>query len=83
MMVLRMLGTTVYAFDNLTPNGLMHVHRLGPRASKLSHNVYHTCMLRDLQILTQVFLNFTITQLAHSNITTFISQNNYQVLKLS
>ena len=27
MMVLRMLGTTVYASDNLTPNGLMHVHR--------------------------------------------------------
>ena len=29
MMALRMLGTTVYASDNLTPNGLMHVHRLG------------------------------------------------------
>ena len=46
-----------------------------PYVSKLSHNFYHTCMLRDLPTLTQVFLNFTITQLAHSNITTFISQN--------
>ena len=36
-----------------------------PHASNLSHNVYHTCMLRDLQTSTQVFLNFTITQLAH------------------
>ena len=35
-----------------------------PHASKLSHNVYHTCMLRDLRTLTQVFLNFIITQLA-------------------
>ena len=26
--------------------------------------VHHTCMLRDLQTSTQVFLNFTITQLA-------------------
>ena len=31
-------------------------------ASNLSHNVHHTCMLRDLPTLTQVFLNFTITQ---------------------
>ena len=29
MMVLRMFGTTVYASGNLTPNELMHVHRLG------------------------------------------------------
>ena len=35
-----------------------------PHASNLSHNVYHTCMLRDLPTSTQVFLNFTITQLA-------------------
>ena len=49
-----------------------------PHASNLSHNVHHTCMLRESQTLTQVFLNFTINQLAHSNITTFISQNNYQ-----
>ena len=27
--VLRMFGTTVYASGNLTPNELMHVHRLG------------------------------------------------------
>ena len=33
-----------------------------PHASNLSHNGYHTCMLRDLQTSTQVFL--TITQLA-------------------
>src|SRR4051812_45998051 len=26
--------------------------------------VHHTCMLRDLQTSTQVFLNFTITQLS-------------------
>ena len=32
-------------------------------ASNLSHNVHHTCMLRDLPTLTQVFLNFIITQL--------------------
>ena len=35
-----------------------------PHTSNLSHNGYHTCMLRDLQTSTQVFLNFTITQLA-------------------
>ena len=35
-----------------------------PHASNLSHNVHHTCMLRDLPTLTQVFLNFIITQLA-------------------
>ena len=35
-----------------------------PHASNLSHNVYHTCMLRGLATLTQVFLSFTITQLA-------------------
>ena len=33
-------------------------------ASNLLHNGYHTCMLRDLQTPTQVFLKFTITQLA-------------------
>ena len=35
-----------------------------PHASNLLHNGYHTCKLRDLQTSTQVFLNFTITQLA-------------------
>ena len=35
-----------------------------PHASNLSHNVYHTCMLRDLQTSTQAFLKFTTTQLA-------------------
>ena len=35
-----------------------------PHVSNLLHNVYHTCMLRDLQTSTQVFLNFTTTQLA-------------------
>ena len=35
-----------------------------PHASNLSQNVHHTCMLRDLPTLTQVFLNFIITQLA-------------------
>ena len=35
-----------------------------PHASNLSHNVHHTCMLWDLPTLTQVFLNFIITQLA-------------------
>ena len=35
-----------------------------PNVSNLSHNGYHTCMLRDLKTSTQVFLNFTITQLA-------------------
>ena len=35
-----------------------------PHASNLSHNIHHMCMLRDLPTLTQVFLNFIITQLA-------------------
>ena len=35
-----------------------------PHASNLSHNVHRTCMLLDLPTLTQVFLNFIITQLA-------------------
>ena len=35
-----------------------------PHATNLSHNFYHTCMLRDLPTSTQVFLNFIITQLA-------------------
>ena len=35
-----------------------------PHASNFSQNVYHMCMLRDLQSSTQVFLNSTITQLA-------------------
>ena len=34
-----------------------------PHASNFSHNVHHTCMLRDLPTLAQVFLNFIITQL--------------------
>ena len=39
-------------------------HQRTPHASNLSHNVHHACMLRDLPTLTQVFLNFIITQLA-------------------
>ena len=35
-----------------------------PHATNLLHNFYHTCMLRDLQTLTQVSLKFTTTQLA-------------------
>ena len=35
-----------------------------PQATNLSQNFYHTCMLRDLQTSTQVFINFTTTQLA-------------------
>ena len=35
-----------------------------PHVSNLLHNIYHTCMLRDLQTSIQVFLNFIITQLA-------------------
>ena len=35
-----------------------------PHVSNLLHNVYHTCMLQDLQTSTQVFLKFTTTQLA-------------------
>ena len=35
-----------------------------PHASNLLHNGYHTCMLRDLQTLTQALLKFTITLLA-------------------
>ena len=54
-----------------------------PHVSNLSHNGHHTCMLRDLQTSTQVFLKFTTTQIACSNITTFISQNNYQLSNFS
>ena len=32
-----------------------------PHASNLLYNGYHTCMLRDLQTSTQVFLKFIIT----------------------
>ena len=35
-----------------------------PQVSNLLHNVYHTCMLWDLQTSTQAFLKFTTTQLA-------------------
>ena len=35
-----------------------------PHAINLLHNFYHTCILRDLPTSTQVFLNFTATQLA-------------------
>ena len=44
-------------------------------ASNLSHNGYHTCMLRDFQTSTQVFLQSTTTHQHDSNITIFISQN--------
>ena len=40
------------------------VNQRTPHVSNLLHNVYHTCMLRDLQTSTQVFLKFTTTQLA-------------------
>ena len=46
-----------------------------PHASNLSHNGYHTCMLRDLQTSTQVSLQSTTTNQHDSNITIFISQN--------
>ena len=39
-------------------------NQITPHVSNLLHSVYHTCMLRDLQTSTQVFLNFTTTQLA-------------------
>ena len=39
-------------------------NQITPHVSNLLHNVYHTCMLRDLQTSTQVFLKFTTTQLA-------------------
>ena len=39
-------------------------NQITPHVSYLLHNVYHTCMLWDLQTSTQVFLNFTTTQLA-------------------
>ena len=39
-------------------------NQITPNVSNLLHNVYHTCMLRDLQTSTQAFLNFTTTQLA-------------------
>ena len=39
-------------------------NQITPHVSNLLHNIYHMCMLRDLQTSTQVFLNFTTTQLA-------------------
>ena len=46
---------------------------------RLRHiTVHHTCMLRESQTLTQVFLKFTITYQHDSNITIFISQNNHK-----
>ena len=39
-------------------------NQITPHVSNLLHNVYHTCMLRDLQTSTQVFFKFTTTQLA-------------------
>ena len=39
-------------------------NQITPHVSNLLHNVYHTCMLRDLQTSTQAFLKFTTTQLA-------------------
>ena len=39
-------------------------NQITPHVSNLLHNVYHTCMLRDLQTSTQAFLNLTTTQLA-------------------
>ena len=37
--------------------------------------IHHTCMLRDSQTITQVFLKFTTTYQHDFNITIFISQN--------
>ena len=59
---------------------LIRMHKHGTlHVSNLLHNFNHTCMLRDLPTSTQVFLNFIIIHQHDSNITTFISQNNYQV----
>ena len=38
-------------------------NQITPHVSNLLHNVYHTCMLRDLQTSTQALLKFTTTQL--------------------
>ena len=46
-----------------------------PHVSNLLHNVYHTCMLRDLQTSTQVSLQSTTSHQHDCNITIFISQN--------
>ena len=53
-------------------------NQITPHVSNLLHNIYHTCMLRDLQTLTQVFLKLTTTYQHDSNITIFISQNNHK-----
>ena len=39
-------------------------NQITPHVSNLLHNVYHTCMLRDLKTSTQAFLKFTTTELA-------------------
>ena len=58
-------------------------NQITPHVSNLLHNGHHMWMLQDLQTSTPVFLKFTTTKLAHFNITTFISQNNYQVSNFS
>ena len=45
--------------------------------------VHHTCMLRDSQTSTKVFLKFTTTLQHDSNITISISQNNHQASNFS
>ena len=39
-------------------------NQITPHVLNLLHNDHHTCMLRDLQTSTQVFLKFTTTHLA-------------------
>ena len=39
-------------------------NQITPHVSNLLHNVYHTCMLWNLQTSTQALLKFTTTQLA-------------------
>ena len=61
MLLDRLVGKDHRSFPTATHK---ESNQRTPHASNLSHNGYHTCMLRDLQTSTQVFLNFTITQLA-------------------
>ena len=58
-------------------------NQITPHVSNLLHNVYHTCMLWDLQTSTQLFLKSQLLNKHNFNITISISQNNHQVSNFS
>ena len=61
-----LLGDRLVGIDHRSSSTATHKedNQITPHVSNLLHNVYHTCMLRDLHTSTQAFLKFTTTQLA-------------------